>query len=366
MRFAWRPFQLKRPTTRRLGVVLVWFGWEVFGVGASLAPCLVLPRETHVYTTHLLTVMGAVETCAKVAIPRFRSLLRLLGRQQAGQFTSRERPSIIETHRGRKQTDISMLARLKSRYYGAGEAPLSEEEAEAKLREAVAADVTPETASFVTSDCLQRYLRARNWDVDKARRMLQATLIWRSSYRPDTLPVRELALLRSESATGKMYVLERADLAGRAIIVMRPGLENSRDSRGKIANLVYTLERASCLARDQFLVIVDYMLGEVSAATLPSLSVSRDTANILQGHYPERLACMVLVNAPKIFHAMFKVLAPLVDVQTKQKIHFVQKCEEVVEVDGVDRDALPTEYGGKLEGSFDVDRYFEAEGAAGS
>lgn len=263
-----------------------------------------------------------------------------------------------------------MLSRWMGRNSATSEQPISEAEQATALRAAVEADITADTNDFVTESCLHRYLRARNHDVNKAQSMLQTTLKWRASYRPDMLVERDLSKLREESATGKMYVMPEADAMGRAVIIMRPGKENSQDSRGKIANLVYTLERAAKTARDaggqQFVVIVDYVVGKVSASTLPSLSVTRETTNILQHHYPERLACMVLIQAPRLFHSMFKIIRPVIDVKTREKIHFVNNMEEAVSVPGIDANVIPTEYGGKLDWTFEVDKYFEKDSTANS
>lgn len=264
-----------------------------------------------------------------------------------------------------------MFAKLKSQYYGTStpaepEEPKSREESQALLRKAVENDITPEVESYVTNSCLDRFLRARNDNIERAGRMLQGTLKWRHSYRPDTLLERQGDLLKKESETGKMYVLPKADVHKRATVVMRPGLENSQDTTGKIANLVYTLERAATVAEqsggERFVVIVDYARGTISSSTMPSLSVSKETTNILQNHYPERLACMVLVSAPRLFHAVFKVLKPLIDVKTREKIHFVEKSEDVVTVDGIDIETVPKEYGGNYDYEFTgSEKYFQHE-----
>jgi hypothetical protein len=40
---------------------------------------------------------------------------------------------------------------------------------------------------YCTDACLRRYLEARNWNVDKAKKMLEETLKWRSTYKPEEI-----------------------------------------------------------------------------------------------------------------------------------------------------------------------------------
>lgn len=43
-------------------------------------------------------------------------------------------------------------------------------------------------ASMFSDDlCLGRYLEARNWNVDKAKKMLEDTLKWRATYKPEEI-----------------------------------------------------------------------------------------------------------------------------------------------------------------------------------
>lgn len=40
---------------------------------------------------------------------------------------------------------------------------------------------------YCTDACLRRYLEARNWNVDKSKKMLEETLKWRSTYKPEEI-----------------------------------------------------------------------------------------------------------------------------------------------------------------------------------
>jgi hypothetical protein len=53
--------------------------------------------------------------------------------------------------------------------------------------------------------------------------------------------------------------------------------------------------------------LIDFT-GWTMANAVP-IKTARETANILQNHYPERLAVALLFNPPKVFEAFWKVKA---------------------------------------------------------
>lgn len=40
---------------------------------------------------------------------------------------------------------------------------------------------------YCTDACLRRYLEARNWNVDKAKKMLEESIKWRAAYKPEEI-----------------------------------------------------------------------------------------------------------------------------------------------------------------------------------
>lgn len=40
---------------------------------------------------------------------------------------------------------------------------------------------------YCTDACLRRYLEARSWNLDKARKMLEESLKWRSTFKPEEI-----------------------------------------------------------------------------------------------------------------------------------------------------------------------------------
>ncbi|CAN6303726.1 unnamed protein product [Urochloa humidicola] len=114
---------------------------------------------------------------------------------------------------------------------------------EAKINELKAAlgPLSARGEKYCSEACLKRYLEARNWNVAKARKMLEESLKWRAAYRPEDIRWPEVAV---EAETGKMYRASFQDREGRTVIVMAPAKQNTSSHEGQIRYLVYTLENA--------------------------------------------------------------------------------------------------------------------------
>lgn len=85
------------------------------------------------------------------------------------------------------------------------------------LRSAVRAELersSPEVRDWCTNDTLQRYLAARNGDVDKAAAMLAASLKWRDEFQPHKISWSEIAF---NASTGRIELLHETDSLGRYV-----------------------------------------------------------------------------------------------------------------------------------------------------
>lgn len=272
-----------------------------------------------------------------------------------------------------------MLARFTSALRGGEESavnPVNEQECVREFRTRIEQEhlLTAEQQLWLDDECLLRYLRARKFNTDKAAALASATLRWREvNDVHKLLPARnsqKLTTLRSEGESGKMFVLPIVDKSGRAVIVMRPGLENSSDVTGNLLFLQYTLERASrlcnsvCGGTGKFVVIIDFAEGQFSLRRAPSLSTSKATLHMIQDHYPERLGKAVLFDAPSFFFPVFRALKPFIDSVTYAKIHFASRASAAVDpvckVE-LDSSAIPREYGGAYEYNFNAETYFDGD-----
>lgn len=214
------------------------------------------------------------------------------------------------------------------------------------------------TLQYCSDACLKRYLEARNWNVDKSKKMLEESLRWRSSYKPEEIRWPEIAI---EGETGKVFRANFHDRHGRTVLILRPGLQNTTSLDNQIKHLVYLIENAILNlpeGQEQMAWLIDFTGWSLS--TNVPIKSARDTVNILQNHYPERLAIAFLYNPPRIFEAFWKVVKYFLDSKTFQKVKFVYpKNKDSVELmrSYFDVDNLPTEFGGKATLQYDHEEF---------
>ena len=178
---------------------------------------------------------------------------------------------------------------------------------------------------FIFNDRLyMRYLRARNFDVDKAVTMLNTTLQWRETFGLKNIQ-EWMETIRMENDTGKIYA-RGFDREGSILLYMKPRLENSKNHDGNLKHLVYNMERAiatmdATSGEEKLVLLIDYDGYNLSSA--PPMKTSMETLSILQNHYPERLKCAYCLRPPWVFNAFWSVISPFIDPVTKNKIKMV-------------------------------------------
>ncbi|KAK9187897.1 hypothetical protein WN944_019296 [Citrus x changshan-huyou] len=121
-------------------------------------------------------------------------------------------------------------------------------------------------------------------------------------------------------------------------------LQNTASIDNQMRHLVYLIENALLNlleGQEQMAWLIDF-IGWSFSTSVPIKS-ARETINILQNHYPERLAIAFLYNPPRIF----EVVKYFLDAKTFQKVKFVYpKNKDSVEVMSsyFDEENLPTDY----------------------
>ncbi|XAR73870.1 hypothetical protein NMG60_11007988 [Bertholletia excelsa] len=188
--------------------------------------------------------------------------------------------------------------------------------------------------------------------------MLEGTLQWRSTFKPEEIRWNEVAHI------GENGLVSRADFHdrfGRTVLIMRPGMQKTTAGEGNLRHLVYLVENAILSlpeGQEQMTWLIDFT-GWTLNTNVP-IKVAREIIYVLQNHYPERLALVVLYNPPRIFEAFWKVVKYFVDPKTFQKIQFVyprKKESEELMKSYFDAENLPSVFGGNASLKYDHEEF---------
>ena len=214
------------------------------------------------------------------------------------------------------------------------------------------APLTEAERMYMTRECLLRYLRATTWNVAQAETRLRNTLVWRREYGLLKLTPEYTSI---ENATGKQLIIGW-DNEGRSCQYMRPSKQNTERTPRQIEHLVFMLERSIDLmpaGQETLALLINF--AETKSGQGATLAQGRQTLNILQNHYPERLGRALVTNVPFYIWGFFKLITPFIDPLTREKIKFNEDSGL-----HVPREQLLKESKGLVEFEYDHDQYWPA------
>lgn len=157
--------------------------------------------------------------------------------------------------------------------------------------------ITDDERLFLTRECLIRYLRATKWTVADAAKRLRATLVWRREYIGDKLTADYISI---ENETGKQLIMGY-DLEGRPCLYLLPSRQNTDKSPRQLEHLVYMLDRVIDLmpaGQESLALVVNF--NETKSGQNASVGQAKQTLDILQNHYPERLGRALVINSTSL------------------------------------------------------------------
>ncbi|TIB35094.1 hypothetical protein E3P86_02721 [Wallemia ichthyophaga] len=206
---------------------------------------------------------------------------------------------------------------------------------------------------FLTRECMLRYLRATRWNTVTTIERLQKTLIWRR-----TIGLNEGGKLMSgdyiapEQLTGKQLLCGFDNLA-RPLWYMKPDRQNTEESTRQTDHAFFMLELAKICA-PRGVETVSLLINYAKKAKGPSLATSKGVLYALADHYPETLGTAFVINLPAVVTWMFKIISPLLDPVTREKLSFSNDVSHVV-----DKSQLEDSFGGNVDLSvYDHDKYW--------
>ena len=174
---------------------------------------------------------------------------------------------------------------------------------------------------------LDRFLVARDDNVQKASRLIRDALAWRLKRRPHVLDYAELD---RECATGKLRVAPSLDRFGRPVVIFDNSVQNTKDAGGQLRALAFVLEHAlrRCDGSRVRKYVIFLHLNDFSLRNNPSWSVTKETMKMLICCFAECCGHIILHNAPSVFSVAYRLVKPLIDPKTATKILFVTDSDE--------------------------------------
>jgi hypothetical protein len=243
------------------------------------------------------------------------------------------------------------------------------------VKDSPTAPISDDDRMFLTRECLLRYLRATKWVVADAVTRLQGTLTWRREYGLGEKLTADYISIENE--TGKQVLLGY-DINSRPCLYLNPAKQNTERSDRQIEHLVFMLERViDLMVPDQESVSLVVNFKQTSSGQNASIGQGRQTLNILQYHYPERLGRALVINSnvipstpmpylylytsanpcgylvPFVIWGFMKLITPFIDPLTREKLKFNEDLRQHVPAG-----QLLKETGGDVEFEYDHSVYW--------
>nr|XP_051692264.1 SEC14-like protein 5 isoform X3 [Oryctolagus cuniculus] len=220
------------------------------------------------------------------------------------------------------------------------------------------------TGKIPKDEHLLRFLRARDFHLDKAREMLCQSLSWRKQHQVDVLleTWRPPALLQEFYAGGWHY----QDVDGRPLYILRLGQMDTKGlmkAVGEEALLQHVLsineeaqkrcERNSRqLGRpiSSWTCLLDLDGLNMRHLWRPGVKALLRMIEVVEANYPETLGRLLIVRAPRVFPVLWTLISPFINENTRRKflVHSGRDCQGPGGlVDYLDRDVIPDFLGGE-------------------
>jgi len=195
---------------------------------------------------------------------------------------------------------------------------------------------------------LARFGRARSYDFDQTKAMLDTFLKWRAEKK-----VHEIQLtpdLEKFLKYQTVVILPKTDKFGRSIMFLQPRYHNPNVRDWDISMNAFYWAISNSINRmkpplENYVAITDlngYGLRN------NDWSLMKTQSDDLQNYYPERLGVSFIINSPWYISSVWKVVSRWLDEKTRRKMHFLGKDFKETLLEVIDEDSLPEALGGKL------------------
>lgn len=220
-------------------------------------------------------------------------------------------------------------------------------------------------SAFISQGTAARYLRAYR-TANKAVKNMIATFAYRKEINADNFGMDRQTneIFRREMVKRGLFLaaIEDGDDPPSPVLLMRKSKDAfdmkdfedfrrfmffSLDTTAKIADMGVDKHdnRLAEEQRGQWVVIMD--MSNYKEGNSPPLSVTREVIRIFQNHFPERAKLVVILDAPKAFLVLWRVVRLFMENVTRRKFVFASRQE--------DHELLVQRFGKKVVDCFDMD-----------
>ena len=181
-----------------------------------------------------------------------------------------------------------------------------------------------------------RYLKMQSYKRKEAKAALKSTLKWREENDIDTILARPHPQYDACKSIFPHYFCGR-DETNHVILLQRPGMidlkraaKNGVTGKELLFHYVYVMEYLWQIleprADETMTSIMDLKGISLSILGKPELlGIVQMFCSVMDSHFPQRGHKMLLINSPKWFGTIYKVLSPLLREETKNKIFIYSK-----------------------------------------
>ncbi|KAK8401215.1 hypothetical protein O3P69_002767 [Scylla paramamosain] len=189
----------------------------------------------------------------------------------------------------------------------------------------------------VPSDtCLLRFLRARDFNIEKAREMLSHSLIWRKKNQVDKMMNEyQVPSVIQEYFPGGWH---HHDKECRPLYLLRlgqmdvKGLVKSVGEEGLLKHTLHICEEGLRLTEEATLtygrpittwtLLVDLEGLNMRHLWRPGIRTLLKIIEIVEANYPETMSCVLIIRAPRVFPILWTLVSTFIDETTRSKFLF--------------------------------------------
>jgi len=192
---------------------------------------------------------------------------------------------------------------------------------------------------------LIRFLRGTKMDIDKSYATFMDAIKWYNLYRPDQITEEKVM---NELKKQKAFWFGH-DKLNRPILIIKSArnIAAERDLNETFNLAIYEIEHGKRIMKENnvetYVMIYDRTNFERKNFDIDILKKMVEMAK----YYPERVACIYIMNPNWLFNVMFAIVKPFMDPVTLGKIRMLSANYEEEFKKDIDDDQLLTEYGGK-------------------